>query len=211
MAHQFSAVTFTPSVKQVQEEMGSRFAGDKLTERGPSNDTLTISEHTFISERDSFYIATVSETGWPYIQHRGGPKGFLHILDDKTLAFADFIGNRQYISAGNLRASDRVALFLMDYPNQTRLKILGHAELTPWSEAPKWKADLPVAPNARPERVYLIHVAAFDWNCPQNITPRWTADEILAGPVGKRLADLQAENERLRALLAAPQPHSESQ
>ncbi|HVG26417.1 MAG TPA: pyridoxamine 5'-phosphate oxidase family protein [Acidobacteriaceae bacterium] len=202
MPHQFSTLTFTPSVKAVQDEMGSRRAGDALSARAPANDALSADERSFIALRDSFYMASVTESGWPYVQHRGGPAGFLRVLDDRTLAFADVTGNRQYISAGNLRASDRVALFLMDYPHQARLKILGHADLLPWADAPPWKTDLLLDPHARPERVLLIHLAAFDWNCPQHITPRWTADEILRSPVGQRLAALKSENEKLRQALA---------
>ncbi|HEY4357606.1 MAG TPA: pyridoxamine 5'-phosphate oxidase family protein [Acidobacteriaceae bacterium] len=198
MPHAFSTLTFTPSVKEVQTELGVRATNQKLNERGFPNDTLGHYEQEFIAARDSFYMATVSETGWPYIQHRGGPAGFLRVIDDKTIAFADVTGNRQYITLGNLRASDKVALFLMDYPHQTRLKILGHAEFLPWADAPEWKTDLTLPPKTKPERVVRIRVEAFDWNCPQHITPRWTAEEILASPVGQRLASMQAEIERLR-------------
>ena len=201
MPHQFSALTFTPRVQAMQEKMGSRFAGQKLTERGPANDILSEAERHFIAERDSFYMATVTETGWPYIQHRGGPKGFLHILDDHTLAFADLIGNRQYITTGNLTANDRVALFLMDYPHQTRLKLLAHAEVLPW-DAHAFPM-LPLPPRSTPERVVKLHLAAFDWNCPQHITPRWTANEIEGSPVERKVSELLSENERLRAELAA--------
>jgi predicted pyridoxine 5'-phosphate oxidase superfamily flavin-nucleotide-binding protein len=202
MPHEFSNLTFTPSVKEVQTEMGSRNAGEMLNKRGAPNDRLGPDEKYFISLRDGFYVATVSETGWPYIQFRGGPAGFLHVLDDNTIAFADVTGNRQYISTGNLRANPRVALFLMDYPTQSRLKILGEAEIIPWQEAGDWKNALPLPPSGRPERVVRIHVAAFDWNCPQHIPQRWTLDELKYTDFGKHIRDLEQENLDLRAKLA---------
>jgi predicted pyridoxine 5'-phosphate oxidase superfamily flavin-nucleotide-binding protein len=205
MAHQFSTLTFTDSVKDVQREMGSRPANEKLTERGSPNDTFTSHEKDFISRRDGFYLATVGESGWPYIQFRGGPSGFLHIVDDHTLAFADVTGNRQYISTGNLRANPRVALFLMDYPHQARLKVLGTTETLPWSEAPDWKNQLPLPDRGRPERVVLIHLAAFDWNCPQHIPQRWTIDELKQTPLFERIQMLETEVKKLRAQIAESQ------
>lgn len=203
MSHQFSTLTFTPSVKEVQTEMGSRNAGEMLNKRGAPNDHLGPDEKYFISLRDGFYMATVSETGWPYIQFRGGPAGFLHVLDNNTIAFANVTGNRQYISTGNLRANHRVALFLMDYPTQSRLKILGEAEIIPWQEAGDWKDCLPLPPSGKPERVVRIHVAAFDWNCPQHIPQRWTLDELKYTEIGRHIRDLEQENRELRAKLAA--------
>ena len=203
MLHQFSNLLFTPSVQEVQREQGSRSANEKLTERGPSNHRFGPAETAFIAARDGFYMATVGETGWPYIQFRGGPPGFLRVLDDRTLAFADVTGNRQYISTGNLRVEDRVALFLMDYPHQTRLKILGHAEVTPWNEADDSRDDLPMDLKSRPERVLRIRLEAFDWNCPQHIPQRWTVDELKQTDLFNRIEELQDENSRLRSLLAA--------
>jgi len=203
MPHKFSTLTFTPSVKEVQTEMGSRSAGEMLNKRGAPNDRLGPDEKYFISLRDGFYMATVSETGWPYIQFRGGPAGFLHVLDDNTIAFADVTGNRQYISTGNLRANHRVALFLMDYPTQSRLKILGEAEIIPWRDAGDWKSSLPLPPSSRPERVVRIHVAAFDWNCPQHIPQRWTVDELEHTDIGRHIRELEQENRELRGKLAA--------
>jgi len=203
MAHQFSSLTFTDSVKDVQREMGSRPANEKLTERGSPNDTFGDDEKDFVSRRDGFYISTVGETGWPYIQFRGGPPGFLKVVDDHTLAYADVTGNRQYISAGNLRFNPRAALFLMDYPHQARLKILGTTELILWKDAPAWKDQLLLPERARPERVVLIHLAAFDWNCPQHIPQRWTADELKQTPIIKHIESLEAEVKRLRKELAA--------
>jgi uncharacterized protein len=202
MAHQFSALTFTDNVKAVQREMGSRPANEKLTERGSTNDAFSAFEKDFISRRDGFYLSTVGETGWPYIQFRGGPAGFLHVLDDRTLAYADITGNRQYISTGNLRSDPRAALFLMDYPHQARLKILATTEVIPWSEAPEWKQKLLLDDRARPERVVILHLAAFDWNCPQHIPQRWTIEELKQTPLFKRIQDLEAEVKRLRAQIA---------
>jgi uncharacterized protein len=203
MAHQFSTLTFTDDIKAVQREMGSRPANEKLTERGPSNNTFSEFEKDFISHRDGFYISTVTSNGWPYIQFRGGPVGFLHVVDDRTLAYADVTGNRQYITTGNLRADDRAALFLMDYPHQARLKILAHLETIPWAETPAWKHQLKIDPKARPERVVLIHLAAFDWNCPQHIPQRWTIDELKQTPLFQRIESLEQENRDLRTALSA--------
>lgn len=204
MPHQFSSLTFTPHVQAVQTEMGSRRANEALTTRGPENSTFGPDERAFVAARDGFYLATVGESGWPYVQFRGGPAGFLRVLDDRTLAFADVTGNRQYISTGNLRANPRAALFLMDYPNQTRLKILGTVESTPWQQAGDWKLDLPIDAGARSERVLRVHLAAFDWNCPQHIPQRWTLGELERTPLLQRLHALEAENAALRAQLAAP-------
>jgi predicted pyridoxine 5'-phosphate oxidase superfamily flavin-nucleotide-binding protein len=202
MAHQFSSLTFTDTVKAVQREMGSRPANEKLTERGSPNDAFGAFEKDFISRRDGFYLSTVGETGWPYLQFRGGPAGFLHVVDDRTLAYADVTGNRQYISTGNLRSNHRAALFLMDYPHQARLKILGTAEVILWSDAPEWKSQLLLPEKARPERVVLIHLAAFDWNCPQHIPQRWTIDELKQTPIFERIKSLEAEVKRLRTQIA---------
>ncbi|HEU4634731.1 MAG TPA: pyridoxamine 5'-phosphate oxidase family protein, partial [Edaphobacter sp.] len=152
------------------------------------------------AERDSFYLSTVSETGWPYIQHRGGEAGFLHVLDESTIAFADYRGNRQYITLGNLDHDNRVALFLMDYPSRTRLKILGLATVYEGQDA-KTYLDQLTTPDDRKltERVITIRVEGFDWNCQQHITPRYTEDQVvqIMAPVRKRLADLEEENKRL--------------
>jgi uncharacterized protein len=202
MPHKFSSLTFTDDVAQVQREMGSRPANEKLTERGPANDTLGPDERFFIAARDGFYLATVGATGWPYLQFRGGPTGFLDIRDDHTLAYADVTGNRQYITTGNLRSNHHAALFFMDYPNQTRLKLLADIEIIPWSGAPDWKTELKLPEKGRPERVVLVHVAAFDWNCPQHIPQRWTIEELKQTPVFTRIEALEKENRDLRAALA---------
>ncbi len=146
-------------------------------------------------------MASLGSTGWPYVQHRGGPKGFLKVIDERTLAFADFRGNKQYISTGNLMTDDRVALILMDYPRQLRLKILGHVEIFEGEKAKEWlkKARDPEY-KAVTERVYVIHVEAFDWNCQQHIIPRYTEEEIreAIAPFEKRMQELEQENEKLR-------------
>lgn len=195
MGHKFADLAFTDAVKAIQTEMGSRH-GYARREGGAVdfNDRLGPSEAAFIAERDSFYMASVSETGWPYIQHRGGPKGFLRVLDEKTIGFADFSGNRQYVSIGNLAGNDRVSLFFMDYAARARLKLLGRARIVGPDNAEALAvlthADYP----ARIERGILITVEAFDWNCPQHITPRFTAEEVAqaVAPLHQRIAELEA-------------------
>lgn len=179
MGHKFAEIAFTDSVKSVQEAMGSR-AAYAHSEDGPDvNQRLGPAEASFIAARDGFYLASVSETGWPYIQFRGGRPGFLRVLDEVTLGFADFRGNRQYVTTGNIAGNDRVSLFLMDYPNRRRLKIFGHAQVVGPEADAALLAKLAV-PGYRAvvERGLLIRVAAFDWNCPQHITPRFTEAEI---------------------------------
>ena len=206
MANTFGSLVFTPVVKELQQRYGSRRQYERLAVRATSYQRLGPDEREFIAERDSFYMASIGSTGWPYVQHRGGPKGFLKILDNQTIAFADYRGNKQYISTGNLLTDDRVALILVDYPRQARLKILGHAKITERAEA---GALLEVVrdegENTFVERVYVIHLEAFDWNCPQHITPRFTVDEIrtILAPFEERLQALKAENARLRTQLAA--------
>jgi predicted pyridoxine 5'-phosphate oxidase superfamily flavin-nucleotide-binding protein len=204
MSYGFLDIAATPSVRAAQAAMGSDavwgdFKGHREFDRFAAN------EAHFIAARDSFYMATVSETGWPYIQHRGGPAGFLKLVDDRTLAFADYRGNRQYISVGNLAANDRVALILMDYAGRRRLKIYAHVEAVALDADPAL-VERVVDPGykAKPERVLLLHLESFDWNCPQHIAPRFTESEIgqALAPLRQQLADLQAESARLRALLA---------
>lgn len=200
----FGSLVFTPVVKDLQERYGSRRQYERLSDQGALNRGLGPDEREFIGERDSFYMATIGSTGWPYIQHRGGPKGFLKVLDDKAIAFADYRGNKQYVSTGNLLTDDRVALILMDYPHQARLKVLGHAKITERAEANDLlEVVRDDEEKAFVERVYVIQVEAFDWNCPQHITPRFTVDEIrtVLAPFEQRLQTLEAENARLRAQL----------
>lgn len=173
MAHQFAAITFTPNVKKEQERSGSRRSYARLEEGDAYHDRLGAREAAFIADRDSFYMATVSETGWPYIQHRGGPAGFVHILDDKTIGFADFAGNRQYVSLGNLRGDNRVSMFFMDYPNQARLKLLGRVRLIEANDIKLLEQFQASSYRARIERGMIVTIEGYDWNCPQHITPRY--------------------------------------
>jgi uncharacterized protein len=208
MGRRFQELAFTPLVKEHQKEHGSRSQYERLAERAPLGNTLGPDEQAFLALRDSFYMASVGETGWPYVQHRGGPKGFVRILNPSLIGFADLRGNKQYISLGNLDHDARVALFFMDYPNQTRLKILGRVEVHEHdSEAPALiESFRPVDKSFVVERVILIHVEAFDWNCPQHITPRYTAEELqpILLPLQERLAKFEAENAALRRRLSSP-------
>lgn len=196
MAHRFAEIAFTPGVKAFQEDMGSRANYARMEEdSAPSNHLLGEPEAAFLRGRDSFYMASVGETGWPYVQHRGGPAGFVRVLDDVSIGFADFRGNRQYVSMGNLAADDRVSLFFMDYANRTRLKLFGRARVVQPDE-PELLARLEVADyRARVERGIVIAVEAFDWNCPQHITRRFTLDDIqrLTEPFARRIEELEAE------------------
>jgi predicted pyridoxine 5'-phosphate oxidase superfamily flavin-nucleotide-binding protein len=202
MGKRFAELAFTPLVKEQQRLHGSRQSYERIEQWGEPGDRLGPEEQEFIQERDGFYMASVTESGWPYVQFRGGAKGFLRVIDERTLGFADLRGNKQYITTGNLEHDDRVALFLMDYPNQSRLKILGHAEVHEGDdEALKLMETLRVEGEKTPaERTVVIHVEAFDWNCPQHITPRYTREELepLLEPMRKRLEALEAENKRLR-------------
>jgi hypothetical protein len=197
MAMKYLDLTMTPSVCRAQ----SRYYGQAATITGaPERDPLGEIEAEFIAARDSFYLGTVSESGWPYIQHRGGPAGFLRVLNPTTLAFADYKGNRQLLSTGNVSVNDRVSLFLMDYKNRERLKILGHARI----EDVRTHADLAAQvshPSLRAsvERVVVIDVVSFDWNCPKYITLRYSLDEVeeLASSLKARIAEIETE---LRAL-----------
>jgi len=203
MAHRFAEIAFTDGVKAVQARYGTRAQNQRLEERAGPNAALREREAAFIAERDSFYLATVSETGWPYVQHRGGPRGFLKVVGPRTLAFADFGGNRQFISVGNAARNDRVALFLMDCANQLRLKILGRVKVQDIGDAPPdlvFEVELPGYPG-RVERVMIVEVEAFDWNCSQHITPRFTEAEVRAAaqPLRERIAALEAELARMRA------------
>jgi uncharacterized protein len=205
MPYGFLDIASTPSVRAAQEANGSGeywagFHGDRAFDR------FTQAEAAFIAGRDSLYLATVSESGWPYVQHRGGPPGFIHILDEKTLAIPDFRGNRQYISAGNLAANDRAALFLMDYPNRRRLKIYAHIEARDLAADSELAAKLALPGyRANVERGLIIRLVAFDWNCPQHITPRFSEAELVPAlaPIRERLEALEAENQALRARLEA--------
>jgi predicted pyridoxine 5'-phosphate oxidase superfamily flavin-nucleotide-binding protein len=205
MSHGFLDIAISPSIHAAQRRMGVAHLCEQYR-GGRTFDRFGSSEQHFIATRDSFYIASVSETGWPYVQHRGGPQGFMKLIGDRTIAFADYSGNRQYISVGNVDAESRACLFLMDYPQRARLKIYGRVEileldadlaLTKLVTIPEYRANL--------ERVFKLTLEAFDWNCSQHITPRFSELEISAAvePLRSRLDELEVQNAALRARLAA--------
>ena len=177
MTRAFTRLAFTESVKEAQRRNGTRRNGERLETHPAANDLITPDLARFIAERDSFFMATANREGWPYVQHRGGPAGFLHVLDERTLAFADFAGNKQYLSLGNLTENDRVCLFLMDWANQRRLKIWGRA--TAVEDKTFIAAMMPGGYEATPERAIRIHVEAWDLNCNQHITRRFSEREIM--------------------------------
>ena len=191
MGDKFLELAVTDSVRAAQRHY---YGGEMRTGHSPANETLSDDEIEFIMARDSFYLSSVSETGWPYIQHRGGKPGLLHVLSPAQLAFADYKGNRQLLSTGNVAVNDRVCLFLMDYPHRTRLKILGHARVEDARTHPELVAQL-AEPEARRlvERLFFIDVVSFSWNCQQHITPRFTAAEIAGAvaPLQQRIAELE--------------------
>ena len=193
MADKFMQLAFTPAVQQAQDKY---FGRHQVVKDAPATDALTSDEAGFIASRDSFYMATVSETGWPYVQHRGGPLGFVKVLGPNLIGFADFKGNRQLISTGNLGTNGRVALFMMDYLNRTRLKLLGQARVLDAREHPDLADQLAPGPlRSRVERLFLIEIIAYDWNCAQYITPRFTAAEVeeYVAPLKARIAELEAQ------------------
>jgi uncharacterized protein len=194
MTSRFLNLVFTPSVKAAQQQNGSRDAYAKR-DGASEPDRLTDSEAQFIATRDSLYMASVGAAGWPYIQHRGGPPGFIKVLGERTLGLADFRGNRQYVSVGNLADDNRVALFMMDYARRARLKMLGRARTVDLADAPDVAAALIDQDyNSKVERGLIIDVEAFDWNCPQHITPRFTLAEIepSVAALKARIAELEA-------------------
>jgi predicted pyridoxine 5'-phosphate oxidase superfamily flavin-nucleotide-binding protein len=190
-----------PSVVAAQEANDARakwedFKGNRQFDRFTENETA------FIATRDSFYLASVSETGWPYVQHRGGPAGFVKVLDDRTLVFPDFRGNRQYLTPGNIGADDRVSLILVDYPNRARLKVLGHMRSRDLRDDPELAEKLALPGYAgKPERAFVLDLVAFDWNCQQHFTQRFTVAEInsLVSPLYERIAALEEEINLLRS------------
>ena len=203
MAQNYIRSLFTDAARAMQEQAGSRGAYARMEEGGDgSPDLLGKKEAMFLAARDSFYIASVTADGWPYVQHRGGPAGFLRLLDGNRLAFADYRGNKQYISTSNLQAEPRVSLFLMDYPNRRRLKVLGKARIVEVDEDPALVTSLINADDKTVvERIYLMEVIGFDWNCPQFITPRFTEAEVASAvaPLTAELEQLRAEVAQLRA------------
>ena len=193
MAARFMEVVLTPAVQRAQDKY---FGKHQVVASAPETDTLTQDEAYFIASRDSFYMGTVSETGWPYVQHRGGPSGFVKVLGPNLIGFADFKGNRQLVSTGNLDITDRVALFMMDYPHRTRLKLLGHARVLDAREHPELLDQLAPEPlRNKVERFFLVQIISYDWNCPQYITPRFTAAEVQmhTAALKARIAELEAQ------------------
>jgi uncharacterized protein len=205
VSNDFADIAFTPAVKAAQQRDGSRTAYARNFERAgtSTNQRLGNDEAEFIAQQRSFYMATVSETGWPYVQHRGGPRGFLKALDDQTLAFADFAGNRQLISVGNAVNNDRVALILVDYARRVRLKILGHLQVHDLAGDDALLHQLHHADyKARPQRAMTIRVAGFDWNCPQHIPVRIDADDVQRA-LDERDARIASLEQQLNAITAA--------
>jgi len=207
MAHKYAQLAFTDSVRAIQQEQNSRAGYASMDQGEDYNFLLSTVEADFIAERDSFYMSSVSETNWPYVQHRGGPKGFLKVLDASTLGFADYKGNRQYVSAGNFRNNDRVSIIFVDYPNKRRLKLMGRISQVAendWQTLANLEDD---DYRAKVERGFIINIEAFDWNCPQHITPRYTESELesLITPITNELADVKAQ---LKAQLKSQQQAS---
>jgi predicted pyridoxine 5'-phosphate oxidase superfamily flavin-nucleotide-binding protein len=204
MALKYLELAMTEAVRRAQTQYYGRAVNIPAA---PERDPLGQAEAEFIGERDSFYLGSISETGWPYIQHRGGPRGFLRVVNEKTLAFADYKGNRQLLTTGNVSVNDRVALFLMDYQNRARLKILGHARVEDARAHPELVAQLagPTMQSAV-ERLVFIDVVSFDWNCPKYITPRYSLEEVaeLAGPLRTRIAELESALRAARAGSGSP-------
>lgn len=203
MAKNFGALAFTEAAKKMQEKMGSRSSYARM-ERDIYQDGLTENEIGFISLQDSFYLASIGENNFPYIQHRGGPKGFVKVLDAKRIGFIDFKGNMQYISVGNINTNNNVALIMVDYPSRTRLKILARAEMIELKDDPVLYELLDLKEyKFKPERMMVFHIEAYDWNCPQHITPRYTIEEIeeAFAPQRKYIAKLEAEVKILKSKL----------
>lgn len=200
MAKNFAAIAFSESVKALQEKHGSRKNYERM-EKLQVIDGLSENEIAFIEDRDSFYMATIGEKNFPYIQHRGGPKGFLKVLNNKRLGFIDFTGNKQYISVGNLETNNNVALIMVDYPARARLKIFAKATNVELDDNPELLAKLDLSEyKFRPERMMILDIEAYDWNCPQHITPRYTVSEIeeAFAPQHNHIAKLEAEIKTLK-------------
>ncbi len=204
MIQPFSAIAFTDAVKAMQDKAGSRAAYAAQEAEGARLFRLGPDEAAFLAARDHFYMASVSETGWPYVQHRGGPPGFIKVLDEGRFAFPDFRGNRQYVSLGNFAGDDRAAFIFMDYPRRARLKALGRVRVVDDDPALFEQLSLP-GYKAKVERAFVVEVAALDWNCPQHIVPRFTEAELAEAlaPIREELARLRAENAALKAQLSA--------
>jgi len=203
MARKFAEISFTPAVKVAQTRYGSRANNERFEVIEDDGDALGPREVEFIEARDGFYQATVTEGGWPYVQFRGGKAGFLKVLDDRTIGYADFRGNVQYLSVGNMNGNDRVALILMDYARRKRLKVWARARIVHAEEDPELLARLEDRSyRGKVERAVVLSIEALDWNCPQHITPRFTEAEIAdaVAPLQARIAELEA--------LVQPDPHA---
>jgi predicted pyridoxine 5'-phosphate oxidase superfamily flavin-nucleotide-binding protein len=197
----YAKFAFTEAIKVLQETHGSRLSYERV-EKSNVVDGLSDNEIGFIEDRDSFYMASIGENGYPYIQHRGGPKGFVKVLDDKTIGLVDFTGNKQYISVGNIQTRPQVSIIMVSYPQKARLKLYANVRIVALEDDPALFEELdPADYKHRPERMMLFDIKAFDWNCPQHITPRYTVDEIQAafGPQKQYIEQLEAEIARLRA------------
>ena len=200
MAKNFAEIAFSDAVKVLQEKNGSRKGYERM-EKFNVIDGLSQNEMDFIANRDSFYLASVGERNFPYIQHRGGPKGFVKVLDKNTIGFIDFSGNKQYISVGNFATNNNVALIMVDYPSRARLKIFAKAEIVELNDNPELLSRLALGDYLfRPERMMLFHIEAFDWNCPQHIIPRFTVEEIQIAfePQLQYISKLETEVENLK-------------
>jgi len=204
MSRYVSDIAFTPTVKSEQEKRGSRKGYQTMADKRDWPDRITDDLRAYLAERDSFYVATTNSAGQPYIQHRGGPKGFVKIVDDQTLAIADFAGNRQYITLGNLNENDKIALFFMDYPNRHRIKMWGRARFVE-DDAELLESLTDSDYAGRPERALVIAIEAWDVNCSQHITPRLDGEQIaqVSETLMTRIAELEAENAKLKAQLAS--------
>lgn len=203
MAKNFPEIAFTDTVKQLQEKHGSRKSYERM-EKFNVIDGLTPSETAFIKNRDSFYLASIGVKAYPYIQHRGGPKGFLKVLDSKRIGFIDFTGNKQYVSVGNIATNNNVSLIMVDYPSRTRLKIFAKAEVLELKDNPELYKLLDLDDyQFRPERMIVFHIEAYDWNCPQHIIPRYSINEIEKAfePQQKHIASLEQEVKELKEKL----------
>jgi len=203
MAKNFATLAFTKEVKEMQERMGSRSSYARM-EKDTYVDGLTENEIDFIAERDSFYMASIGKNDFPYIQHRGGPKGFLKVLDSKRIGFIDFKGNMQYITVGNIATNNNVALIMVDYPSRSRLKILAKAEIVELKNEPSLYDLLDLKDyKFRPERMMVLNIEAYDWNCPQHITPRYTVADIEEAFASQRdqITQLQSEVKDLKQKL----------
>ena len=207
MQERISDIAFTNTVKVIQERKGSRASYEKMGAKGGWRDRVTEELAAFIADRDSFYLGTANSDGQPYIQHRGGPKGFLRVVDDKTLAFADFTGNRQYISQGNLEENDKAYIFLMDYANRRRIKIWGRARIV--EDDPELLSSL-VMPDykAKPEQAVVFTIEAWDVNCPQHIPRRFSEEEVadVITKLQQRITEVEAERDALKEFLRSSKP-----